>query len=198
MSVLNAILLGVAMGAVFGFVLEKSRVFEPGMILGQMQLRNFIMLKIFLTAVVTGLLVLAALHGMGLTKLHPKATLYGADVLGGLLLGAGIALAGACPGTVLAQIGAGYRDAWWTVAGGLLGAFVFILAEPALKPMLLSGGPGKLTFDAILGVPFWLLALGVAATLVGALWALEKWRPWNDELGPDVDGDFNGPTGPLV
>src|SRR5690606_41573979 len=105
MSVLAAALIGLAMGTVFGFVLEKSRVFEPGMIVGQMQLRNFIMLKVFLTAVATGAVVLAALHGFGLVGLYPKPTFYAADVLGGILLGGGIALAGACPGTVLAQVG---------------------------------------------------------------------------------------------
>ena len=54
MSLVTAILIGLLMGAVFGFALEKSRVFEPGVIVGQMQLRNFIMLKVFLTAVATG------------------------------------------------------------------------------------------------------------------------------------------------
>ena len=44
MSIVTAVLIGLAMGAVFGFALEKSRVFEPGMIVGQMQLSNFIML----------------------------------------------------------------------------------------------------------------------------------------------------------
>ena len=54
MNVFTAIATGLAMGVVFGFMLEKSRVFEPGMIVGQMQLRNFTMLKIFLAAVATG------------------------------------------------------------------------------------------------------------------------------------------------
>jgi hypothetical protein len=54
MSLTFAIIVGIAMGIVFGFALEKSRVFEPGIIVGQMQLRNFIMLKVFLTAVATG------------------------------------------------------------------------------------------------------------------------------------------------
>ena len=66
-SVIVAILSGLAMGVVFGFALEKSRVFEPGAFVGQMQLRNFFMLKIFLTAVATGALVLgefAELHGL--------------------------------------------------------------------------------------------------------------------------------------
>jgi uncharacterized protein len=187
MPLLAAILLGLAMGAVFGLALEKSRVFEPAVILGQMQLRNFLMLKVFLSAVATGLVVLAILNGLGWTSLHPKATLYAADLLGGLLLGIGIALAGACPGTVFAQLGAGYRDAWFTLAGGLAGALVFTYAEPLLHP-LLSDGPGKLTLDVVLGVPFWPLALGVAATLALALVALERWRPWRDEIGAAADG----------
>src|ERR1700693_4935703 len=117
-----AIVVGIAMGIVFGFALEKSRVFEPGIIVGQMQMRNFIMLKVFLTAVATGAVVLAVLNGLGYVKLQPKAALYAADIVGGLLLGVGITLAGACPGTTLAQIGAGYRDALFTLAGGLAGA----------------------------------------------------------------------------
>ena len=109
-AVALAILTGVLMGIVFGFALEKSRVFEPGIIVGQMQLRNFIMLKIFLTAVATGAVVLAVLNGLGYVKLQPKAAIYAADIVGGLILGAGISLAGACPGTTLAQIGVGYRE----------------------------------------------------------------------------------------
>jgi uncharacterized protein len=101
MSVLNAILIGLATGIVFGFALEKSRVFEPGVIVGQMQLRNFLMLKVFLAAVITGLIVLAVLNGAFGVKLSLKPLLYKADIVGGLILGAGIALAGACPGTTL-------------------------------------------------------------------------------------------------
>lgn len=188
MSPVSAILVGLAMGAVFGFALEKSRVFEPGIIVGQMQLRSYIMLKVFLSAVATGLVVLAALHGFGVVKLHPKATIFGADIVGGLILGAGITLAGACPGTVLAQIGAGYRDAWLTLIGGLAGALTFSYIEPTLNPLLLSGGPGKLTLNGLFGVPFWPLALGFAALLGAGLIALERWRPWKNEIGADYDG----------
>ncbi len=122
MSLAHYILIGLTMGVVFGFALEKSRVFEPGIIVGQMQLRTFIMLKVFLTAVATGAVALAVMHGVGLVTLAPKPTLYGADIIGGLVLGAGIALAGACPGTVMAQGGVGYRDAVVTLIGGIVGA----------------------------------------------------------------------------
>jgi len=197
MSVLTAILTGLAMGAVFGLALEKSRVFEPGVILGQMQLRNFLMLKIFLTAVTTGLVVLAVLHGFGVITLHPKITMYAADALGGALLGVGITLAGACPGTVAVQIGVGYRDAWLTLAGGLLGALAFIYAEPMLRPVLLTGA-GAMRVDELVGVPFWQFALGLAAVLAVALALLEWRRSWREEIGPAADGLQAPPSIPPV
>lgn len=190
MSLAFAIVVGLAMGAAFGFALEKSRVFEPGMIVGQMQFRNFIMLKVFLTAVATGAAVLAVLHGFGVVKLHPKAAIYGADILGGLLLGAGIALAGACPGTVLAQIGVGYRDAIATIVGGLGGAVAYSYAEPMLAKTWLFAGPGKITLASVLKAPYWSLALGMAVLLVAVLVWLENRRPWRKELGAQVDGNL--------
>jgi uncharacterized membrane protein YedE/YeeE len=120
--------------------------------------------------------------------MYPKALVWQADIVGGLLLGAGISIAGACPGTVFAQIGAGYRDAWFTVAGGILGAMAFGYLEPTMRPFLLSGGSGKVTLDQLVRVPFWALTLAAAAVLVAALFALEGFQPWREEVGPDVDG----------
>ncbi|MDH3702253.1 MAG: YeeE/YedE family protein [Alphaproteobacteria bacterium] len=188
MNISLFILTGLSMGIVFGFALEKSRVFEPGIILGQFQLRNFIMLKVFLTASATGLLALALLNGTGTVALHPKATFYLANLIGGLIFGAGMAFAGACPGTVLAQIGAGYKDAWAVLIGGIAGAIAFGYFYPEIKPELLTGGPGKVTYADLTGVPFWLLALIAAALLIAVLAALERWRPWESELGDDFDG----------
>jgi hypothetical protein len=195
MSVALAVAVGILMGIVFGFALEKSRVFEPGIIVGQMQLRNFIMLKVFLAAVATGAVVLAVLNGFGYVKLAPKPALYAADIVGGLILGAGISLAGACPGTTLAQIGAGYRDALFTLVGGLCGAVAYSYAEPALSSTFLGQGGGKLIFSDLAGIPYWMGALILAATIVIILVALESWRPWRPELGNDVDGDVALPPG---
>ena len=190
MSLTLAITVGIAMGIVFGFALEKSRVFEPGIIVGQMQMKNFIMLKVFLTAVGTGAVVLAVLNGFGYVKLAPKAALYSADIIGGLMLGAGIALAGACPGTTLAQVGAGYRDAFFTLVGGLCGAVAFTYAQPVLSKTFLAQGGGKIIFTGLIGVPYWIGALILAAALIVVLVVLEAWRPWRAEMGKDVDGDL--------
>jgi hypothetical protein len=194
-SVTVGIVSGLSMGVVFGIALEKSRVFEPGMIVGQMQLRNWIMLKIFLSAVATGAVVLAVLNGFGFVKLQPKAALYAADIVGGLILGSGIALAGACPGTTLAQIGAGYRDAFFTLLGGLAGAVAFSYAQPWLAASLIGTGP-KLIFTDLFGIPYWQGALALAGIIVVALALMERLRPWREDLGADVDGNRAEKTSP--
>jgi hypothetical protein len=124
-------------------------------------------------------------------KLQPKAALYAADIVGGLILGAGIALAGACPGTTLAQIGVGYRDAIFTLLGGLAGAVAFSYAQPWLAKSLIGTGP-KLIFSDLAGIPYWQGALALAAVIVVVLALIERARPWRDELGANVDGDVSG------
>lgn len=190
MSVLNAILIGLATGIVFGFALEKSRVFEPGVIVGQMQLTNFLMLKIFLAAVMTGLIALAVMNGMFGVKLSLKPLLLKADIIGGLILGVGIALAGACPGTTLAQIGAGYRDAIFILLGGIFGALTYGYFDAPITAFFAEKGD-KIGFDQLLGMPFWMAAVAFAVLLAAVLWGLESWQSWREEIGADQDGMMN-------
>jgi len=187
MTVLTGILIGLATGVVFGFVLEKARVFEPGVIVGQMQLRSFIMLKMFLTAVITGLVVLAVLNGAFGVPLHLKPLVWQADIIGGLILGAGIALAGACPGTALAQLGAGYRDAIFIVLGGIAGAVFYGYFDERITAFFAEKG-ARLSFDQLAGLPFWMVALGTAVVLALFLVVLERMTPWRGEIGENVDG----------
>lgn len=44
---------------------------------------------------------------------------------GAFILGTGLTVAGSCPGTVFAQVGAGSSQAWLVLAGGLVGAFSY-------------------------------------------------------------------------
>ena len=187
MSLSTAILIGLATGIMFGIALEKSRVFEPGVIIGQMQFKNFIMLKVFLAAVITGLVVLAAMNGLFGVKLHPKPLVWRADIVGGLVLGIGIVLAGACPGTTLAQIGAGYRDAWFVLLGGIAGGAAYGYFESWFTAVLPTKGE-VVSIAALVGLPFWLVALIAAALLVAVLIALERWQSWQTELGAEYDG----------
>ena len=96
------------------------------------------MMKMFLSAGATGTIVFGALnlftHG-GFTESHLRAQPFclTKGLLGGLVLGLGMALDGSCPGTSLVQFGAGREDALWNIIGGFGGAFIFSLMAPAIE-----------------------------------------------------------------
>ena len=88
-------------------------------------------------------------------------------LVGGLLLGAGWALAGFCPGTGLVALGAGRLDALFFVLGGLLGAGVFTwlfarFADTWLFNPLLGGNTALASAEQGL-----LLALALAVLMFG-------------------------------
>ena len=67
-------------------------------------------------------------------------TVYTGVFIGGLMLGAGWAAAGYCPGTGVAAAATGRRDALFFVAGGLLGAAAYMVTYPAWEAWGLLGG----------------------------------------------------------
>src|SRR5690606_6823918 len=79
-------------------------------------------------------------------------------------------------------------DAWATLVGGLFGAMAFGYLEPVLRPLIQAGSPGRLTVHGMIGLPFWVVALPLAAVLVLVLVVLERQRPWRDDLGRNLDG----------
>ncbi|KZK76948.1 hypothetical protein PsAD46_04771 [Pseudovibrio sp. Ad46] len=186
MEIFWLVILGLTMGIIFGVALEKSRVMEPGVLIGQFLFKDYTMLKMFLAATATGLVVLSGLTALGLAELHPKSFVVGNIIVGGTILGAGIAIAGACPGTVFAQIGRGYKDAWLTVIGGIMGAAFYGYNKSLIDGVLDMGSFGKITYaDLFPPLPFWMLGLITAAALVVVMIALEMYRPWKVDRGMD-------------
>lgn len=66
---------------------------------------------------------------------------YDGNVVGGLLQGTGMALTGACPGTVLVQVATGSRSGCFTVAGGLFGGLAHRVLETTLSRPSKSPAP---------------------------------------------------------
>ena len=58
---------------------------------------------------------------------------YDTNVIGGVLIGMGMALTGACPGTTLVQAGTGIANGVLVSIGGVLGAMAFIKLQPLLQ-----------------------------------------------------------------
>ncbi len=173
------LLLGFVFGIAFGFLLHKGGVTDYDVILGQLLLRDFTVLKIMLSAVVVGMLGIHALRGLKLARLQPKPGSPGSTVIGGLLFGLGFATLGYCPGTLAGAVGSGRLDALVAgVPGILFGAWLFAVLYPRLHKLVLAPGDfGELTLPQLLRVNAWVVVLPLALLIAGFLWWLQRHGP---------------------
>lgn len=152
------LILGALTGIAFGVLLQQGRVLRFEKQVGAMLLRDMTILKFMLSAIVVGMIGIHLLAEFGVIDMKIKATAVGANLIGGLLFGAGWAVMGYCPGTSVGAIGEGRWHAIWAVLGMLVGAAIFAEVYPALKSSVLTWGDlGKITLPGVLGVSPWIV-----------------------------------------
>lgn len=168
--------IGLIVGIGFGFLLQKSGVTTYDVILEQLLLTDFTVVKVMLSAVITGMIGVHALRSLGLARLQPKPGSVGSTVVGGLLFGVGFAVLGYCPGTITGAIGQGSLDALiGGTVGIVLGSWLFATAYPRLqKPVLSKGDFGELTLPELFKVNAWVVVIPVAVLLTVLLVVLER------------------------
>jgi hypothetical protein len=176
------LLLGLGTGTIFGFLLHKGRAAEHEGISDQLLLEDSSMVKIMATASAVGAAGTQVLQEAGLTEGKLKPLNPGGIVLGGALFGAGMALLGYCPGTNMAAIGRGHRDAVAGAIGMMGGAMAFVRLYPHLKPVIEKGGMGKKTIPGLTHTSPWLWIAAVSAAVAGAA----KWLD-GKEVAPRKD-----------
>ena len=164
---------GLVFGIMFGFLLHKGGATSYDVIIGQLLLTDFTVLKIMLSAVVVGAIGIHALQSRGRVKLSPSSGSWGKNAVGGLIFGVGFAVLGYCPGTIAGAIGSGRLDA---LVGGLpgivLGSWLFAVVYPRARDGLLRKGAfGKVTLPELVRLPRWSVIglLSAAIVLVLAL-----------------------------
>lgn len=167
---------GLITGILFGFLLQKARVIRYDKQVGALRLLDMTIVKFMLSTVLVGMVGVYLLKDLGLIKLHVKATLLGANIIGGLGFGIGWGFLGYCPATQLGALGEGRWDAVWGIVGMLAGAALFAEAYPALKGTVLTWGAfGKITVPQIFGLNHWLVIIVlVIAGLVLFRWFERK------------------------
>ncbi|QDT02026.1 putative inner membrane protein [Rubripirellula lacrimiformis] len=171
---MKTLTLGLVFGMVFGFLLQKGGVAKFHVLIGQLMLQDFTVVKVMLSAVIVGTLGIHWMHYRRLVELHIKPTRIASNVIGGLLFGAGFALSAYCPGTGAAALGQGNFDALAMVAGMIVGSYFF--AEMSgwihrnIDPI---GDLGKRTLHDLLPVNRAVLVLSSAAILVVVLLVIE-------------------------
>ncbi len=131
------------LGLFFGFALSRSGATEYDLIHQMFTGQNLKIVYLMGTAVAIGALGMRILKVTGnrtITgqeiKVHQKPLRWG-NIAGGIVFGTGWALSGACPGTVLGQVGEGKVLALFTVAGLVAGTYLYSLMVerwPGLNP----------------------------------------------------------------
>jgi uncharacterized membrane protein YedE/YeeE len=174
---MTTLLLGLVTGMGFGFALHRAGFSRCNLVQRGLWFRDFTMLKVMLTAIIVGMVGMQVLGVVSpeLAHFKVKALYLGGVVVGGLLFGAGISLAGYCPGTAIVGLGGGIGEGLVAVLGGLTGALAFIFAYPALKPLFVDAANfGKVTLPSLLGLPALPTALAVASLLAAVIWGLSQ------------------------
>ena len=167
---------GLVFGIIFGFLLHKGGATKYDVIISQLLLTDFTVLKIMLSAVVVGMIGVFLMQHLGWITLRPKAGSVGRNIIGGLIFGVGFALLGFCPGTIAGAIGNGALDA---LAAGLIGIIVGSGLFAALYPrpkegILAKGNYGNITLPQVLKVNNWVVILPLSAVIIGLFVLLES------------------------
>jgi uncharacterized membrane protein YedE/YeeE len=167
------LLVAVGLGFGFGFVLERAGFGRANKLAGQFYLHDMTVFKVMFSAIVTAMLGVLGLSGLGLLDLPALSesalsfTFLWPMVLGGFLLGVGFIVSGYCPGTSVVATASGNLDGLVTVVGVVIGSLVYVEAQPLLGGFHTSGDLGWLYLYDLLGVSPQLLALVVALAAIG-------------------------------
>jgi uncharacterized protein len=172
----SPLLWGLFFGLVFGFLLQKGGVTKYDVIEGQLLLVDFTVLKIMLSAALTGMIGIYFMKARGWVELHPKPGSAGMSIIGGLIFGVGFAVLGYCPGTIAGAVGNGYLDALvGGVIGILIGAGLFASVYPKLKEGILRKGDfGPITLPQLLKVNDWIVVFPACILIVLILYWIES------------------------
>ena len=167
---------GFVFGIIFGFLLQKGGVTKYDVIIGQLLLEDFTVVKIMLTAVVTGAIGLHLMKALGWVQLKPKPGSWGKNAVGGLIFGAGFAVLGYCPGTIAGAVGNGYLDA---LLGGLPGIMIGSGLLAGLYPrfrdgIMKKGYFGDMTLPQVLKVGDWVVIVPLSVIILFAMYLLER------------------------
>ena len=173
-KLVSAILFGLA----FGFLLQKGGVGKYNVLLGQLLLQDFTVVKIMMTAVVVGMVGVFTLHHFAKVNLHLQPTRLGAQIIGGSLFGAGFALIAYCPGTGAAALGQGSWDVLFGIAGLIAGSYLFAELSGWLKRTVETwGDKGKVMLPDLLHAPRLPFAYAAAVLLSVGLYFLDRAFP---------------------
>jgi uncharacterized protein len=165
---------GLLIGLAFGILLYEGGLANYEVIEGQLLLTDFTFLKVLLSAMIVATAGFFVLSRAGLVERKTMQPSIGTHLAGGLIMGAGFALLGYGPASVLAAAGAGYPDALAGLLGVLIGAGMFARTIYPVISRSVAGYRklGSTTLPGLFGLGECSVVLVVLLVLLFVLWIL--------------------------
>jgi uncharacterized membrane protein YedE/YeeE len=170
---MEAVLTGLFVGVLFGFVLQRGRFCMNSAFRDAILLKDNVLLKTVFVALLVELVGFAIMDSAGAIAINPKPFWWGANLLGSFVFGIGMVLAGGCASGITYRTGEGMIGAITAVLG--LATAGYFTAAGFLKPFksnlqaatTIPGADGTaLTLHGILGMDYTTLAIIIALIAV--------------------------------
>jgi uncharacterized membrane protein YedE/YeeE len=176
---MSGLLLALAIGGAFGVALEQAGLGNARKLAGQFYLTDFTVLKVMLSAILTAMLGafwLGWLGAIDFAAIHVPETFVWPQLVGGLIFGAGFALAGLCPGTACVSAASGRGDGLAAIGGIFAGVLGTGFAFAWIAPFYASGAQGVLTLPMLTGLPHGVIVLAVVLMALGVFAGVPRWE----------------------
>ncbi len=166
---------GFLTGFAFGILLYGAGLTSYDVVEGQLLLADFTFGKVLFSALLVSVIGFSLLRRAGLVQVRVMQPFLGTHITGGLIMGAGFALLGYGPATVL---GASATGSWDALAGGMLGilfgaGFYAGYVYPRIRGRIQDYGkiPAS-TLPELCGVKSGIMVIAISAFIVLVLWSL--------------------------
>lgn len=173
---MSAIVSGLFVGVLFGFALQRGRFCMNSAFRDILLVREFTLFKAVSVAILVEMIGFSILAMTGVINLAPKPLIWGANIVGGLIFGMGMVLAGGCASGITYRAGEGMVGAMVAISGfGLAG---LMTATGVLKPIadflqintkVMTTDGKALTLASIFGLDLKIVML-VLAILIIVIW----------------------------
>jgi uncharacterized protein len=173
----GSLALALAIGVAFGFTLERAGLGSARKLVGQFYLTDLTVFKVMFSAIVTamlGVFWLARIGVLDLSHVYVPETFLVPQAAGGLIFGAGFALAGLCPGTSCVAAATGRGDGVMVVTGLFTGVLLTGFLFAPLQAFYERGGRGTLTWPQLLDVPYGAVVFVVVLMAIAGFLVAER------------------------
>jgi len=175
------VLTAIPIGVLFGFFLQKGDLCGSSAFSEAIMFRDRSKLLGLWAVIVIAMLGFAVLDLLGYVTLNPKPLRYISYIAGGIVFGVGMVLAGGCVSGCLYKAGTGNLNSLIALLGIPIGIMIVeygplhgIHSVTRNSIVKMSDG-GVVTLDHVLSLPFWTVAVLIAAlTIIGIVFYRAK------------------------